>query len=123
MPQKASGGRTQDESGRLAQGVPFDALHAIVDFAAGGDSTIVAAQPGYKIRVVGYTITAAVAGTLRWKSAANNKSGAMPVGANGGISATSGGAAHFETNAGEALVLNASAAGQVGGHVTYLLVT
>ena len=52
-------------------------LYAKVDTAASGDTTIVSAVSGKKIRVVGYVLVAAGAVTVQWKDATATYSGAM----------------------------------------------
>lgn len=107
---------------------------AIIEATVGAGSvntTIVAAVAGKKIRVLGYVLVVGAAGMKpKWFSAAGGtaKIGALPLGANGGVSAPvvdsdlsnpRGVGGWFETVAGEALVLNTQAAGDVGGHVLY----
>jgi hypothetical protein len=50
---------------------------------------------------------------------ANDISGAMPLAANGGVVCPESGEPWLMTNAGEALQLNAAAAGSIGGHLVY----
>lgn len=104
--------------------------YAAVSISASGDNTIVAAVPGQKIVLLSYAIIAAGAVSVTWKSGASTSlSGAMPLAANGGAAPSAGPLAPgaivglMETAAGEALVINLSAAVAVGGHITYRLVT
>lgn len=92
---------------------------AVVDVATAGDNTIVSAVAGKKIRVLNYVLVSSAANTVIWKSATTNISGGMQLAANGGISAESQ-FGLFETNAGEALILNLSAANSVDGHIAYV---
>lgn len=98
---------------------------ATISTSASGDTTLVAAQPGRKIRVVSYTVIAAGAVSVKFKSGSTDITGAMALAANGGAApsgaglAPSGFAGLFETASGEALVINLSAAVAVGGHLTY----
>lgn len=98
---------------------------ASISTSASGDTTIVAAQPGRKIRVLNYTVIAAGDVSIRWKSGSNNITGAMALATNGGAAPSgtgqspSGHIGLFETNVGEALILNLSAAIAVGGHLAY----
>lgn len=96
---------------------------AVIEHAALGDNTIVAAPAApARIRVLGYTLVAAGAVTARWKSgAATNKSGPMSLGANGGVSVSVGQGSLFSCAAGQALVLNLGAAVAVAGHVSYVV--
>ena len=94
---------------------------ASVDVATLGDNTLVTAVPAKQLRVLAYILVAAGAVAVRWKSgAATNLSGAMALAANGGIAATFVPVGLFQTVAGDALVLNLSAAVQVSGHLVYV---
>lgn len=94
---------------------------ASIDVATLGDNTIVAAVPSKKIRVLAYALVCGAATTVIWKSAtAGAISGDMQFAANGGIAAPFSPIGHFETTAGEALVLNLSAANAVSGHLVYV---
>lgn len=94
---------------------------ASIDVATSGDNTIVAAVASKKIRVLAYTLVCAAATTVIWKSAtAGAITGDMSFAANGGIAAPFSPIGHFETTAGEALVLNLSAANAVSGHLVYV---
>lgn len=95
---------------------------APIDTAASGDNTLVNASPKAKIKLVGFFLVAAGAVAVRFKGgAANNKTGAMPLAANGGLSVFAGSDfAHLlETAINEALVLNLGGAVQVSGGIVY----
>lgn len=92
--------------------------HAVINTASPGDNTIVAAATGLKTKVLTYTFTVGAAVTVTWKSASTAISGPMAFEA-GISSAPSGEVPHFETIAGEALVLNLGSAVQVSGHISY----
>jgi hypothetical protein len=102
---------------------------AITVVAAGaGDNAVVAAVVGKRIRVLGYVFAVSAAGVNpKWRSAANDLTGAFPLGANGVLSVAEAnpewGAGWFETNTGEALNLNVAAAGNVSGHLVYEEIT
>ena len=100
-------------------------LFALIDVAANGDNTIVAADPTRKIKVQSYVVVADAAVTARWKSGAGtNISGAMSLAANGGVSSsTAAGTWLMETAVNQALVLNLGAAIGARGHVAYFLET
>ncbi len=84
-------------------------------------NTIVAAVTGKKIVVLSYTLVAAGAITVTWRSDATLISGPLAFAANGGTApATTPEAPLLETAAGQALILLNSAAVQVGGHLTYI---
>lgn len=95
---------------------------AAISAASSGNNTIVAAVTGKKIRVLSYSLVVTSAVTAQWKSATGgaNLSGAMPFGANGGISAPHSPVGHFETASGELLNLVLGSAVAVAGHVTYV---
>jgi hypothetical protein len=99
--------------------------YAVINTNASGPSQILAGTGGKKIRVLSYRFVADadVGVTFRDATAPANLTGAMATGAKGG----GGGAAfspagHFETGVGNALGINLSAAIQVSGHLTYILV-
>jgi hypothetical protein len=96
--------------------------NAVIDTASSGDNTIVAADATKKIKVVSYSIVVSAAVSVRWKSGATSKSGAMAFAANGGIAlAGNVNAPLFETAVNNALVLNLGSANQASGHVAYFL--
>jgi hypothetical protein len=97
--------------------------HAKIDAANLGDNEIIAAKAGVAFLVVAYTIqnSGAATVTTKWKSGASmDLTGPQMFpnpGDGGSIAECKRG--HFMTAPGEALMLNLSAAEQVGGHVTY----
>ena len=105
--------------------------YAVVNASASGSSTIVAAVANKRIRVLSYVIIAAGAVTVTWRSVdsasgyVTSISGAMALAANGGVSPAAGQSVpagligQFETNQGEELAINLSAAVSVAGHITY----
>ncbi len=101
--------------------------YAIVNASASGSNTIVAAVTNKRIRVLSYVIIAAGDVSATWQSASNALSGPMASAAHGGAAPSAGQATpggligQFETNQGEALNLNLSAAVAVGGHITYIV--
>lgn len=102
----------------------YDLEYALIDSAAGGDIQLVPA-PGAKkrIRVVSLSFVVAAAVSIRFKSAANNLSGLMTFGAAGQGVADRGSYEDpiYDCNPNEALIVNASAAVQVGGRVNYYI--
>ena len=98
-----------------------DIGRAAISTAASGDTTLVAAVPGKKIKVIGYALVSTAANSIKFKSGAGTDlTGAMALAANGGISSPSDkNTVEFETAAGQALVINLSAATQVSGHLVY----
>lgn len=98
----------------------YDVKHAAIAAASSGSNALVAAVAGKRIRVLSYTLVAAAAVTVKFQSAANDLTGALPLAANGGVSAAgAAGAPLFETNVAEALNVNLGGAIAVAGHVTY----
>lgn len=94
---------------------------ASIDVATAGDNTLVAAVTGKQLRVLSYALVAGGAVAVRWKSgAATNLSGAMSFAANGGVAPAWSPVGLLQTVAGDALVLNLSAAVQVSGHLVYV---
>jgi hypothetical protein len=105
--------------------------YAVVNASTSGENTIVAAVPNKRIRVLSYVIIAAGAVTVTWKSVNFSTaslapiSGPMALAANGGAAPSAGQSVpagligQFETNQGEALTINLSAAVSVAGHITY----
>lgn len=87
---------------------------------ANGDNELIAAVAGTVIRVIGFTIisTSAVNGTFYSGAAGTALTGAMPL-ANG-LGGTERFSGHFETVAGQALVLNLSSGIATTGYLTYI---
>jgi hypothetical protein len=86
-----------------------------------GTNNILAAVTGKKIRVLRWDLTTSGAVNAKFQSnAATDISGLYYFAQNGGISAGFSPVGHFQTNAGETLDLNLSAAVAVGGTLTYV---
>lgn len=98
---------------------------APINASASGDNAIVHEVPGRRIRVLGYFFVVAGAVTVTWRSATNALTGPMSFAANSGACVYGGAGTSLDpmekivTNAGEALNLNLGGAVQVGGHITY----
>lgn len=95
-----------------------------VSASALGDSTLLAAAANTKYRVRGLALSAGGAVNVTWKSAGNALTGAMPMATGTPHVLPLGGSNSdplfwFETSPGEALILNLSAAVQVGGVLDY----
>ena len=95
----------------------------VINTASAGDNQLVAAQGlSATIYVVSFALVVSGAVSLQWKSAANNKSGAMAFGSNGGYAlAGSVSAPVLAMNSNEALILNLSGAVQTSGHYCYFV--
>ena len=102
-----------------------EVLHAVIDHAASGDNTIVAAVAAKRILVVAYTIVAAGAVTVRWESGASGTAltGQMSLAANGGVSTGEAMGGQFAPCATNTLLnLELGGAVSVDGHVSYVLI-
>jgi hypothetical protein len=99
-------------------------LSASFDQGAAGTTAVVAAPGvGKRIWVVGYTIGMSAAGTAKWQSAANDKTGAIPfIGTAYGPFADRGNEETplFACNENEALNLT-TVTGAAKGYVTYYI--
>lgn len=107
--------------------VAGDYKRLVIDTATSGDNELVAAVDGKEIRVISFELISTGTVITQFKSgAATAISGAYPLVANTGLVNPGNsieGAHPFETAAGEALVLNLSAAIQVDGDLVYVLGT
>lgn len=84
--------------------------------------TVLAGTAGRKIRVISYVLGSDATLTVKWQSNTTDLSGAIPLVANSIISANSdGNQGLVETNVGETLKLLPSGAGNVTGHITYII--
>lgn len=96
--------------------------YAALAAASSGDNTVVAAVAGKKIQVERFILVANGTVNAKWRSGTTDVSGLLYLVANSGVSAPGGGTEYWvETVAGQALVLNLSAAIAVGGIVVYEL--
>jgi hypothetical protein len=103
---------------------------AKINATASGSNTIVPAVANKKIRVLAFTALTDANVTIEWLSNATAISGPMPILASGGMATSigqlgTGGHGVFglmETEAGQALNLDLSAAANVGGFLTYYLI-
>lgn len=94
---------------------------AAISASSSGDNTVVAAVTSKKIRVLRWSLSSNGAVNAKWKSAtAGDITGLRYMQQYGGGGGTLCEIGHFETTAGEALVLNLSAAVAVGGDITYV---
>lgn len=109
VPQTTSGG-VDDETGFVLQ------------TAASGDTTLVAANATKKIRVTAITLISNGAVNVKFKSAATSITGLLYLVANTGFSPAYNPKGQFQTAANEALIINLSAATDVGGWLKYVLV-
>jgi hypothetical protein len=105
-------------------GTAYPVLRAFANPSASGDNTIVAAVAGKKVRVLAYSIgpvAGAVNVTLKSATAGAISSTKYLPAAGSGMGRGLAPFGHCETVAGEALVLNLSAAVAVGVDLLYIL--
>lgn len=93
--------------------------YALIDANSSGNTQVVAAVSGKRIRVVAYAVVSSGTVNVRFRSGSTtNLTGAMRLVEAGGVAhAFEGGL--FQTDVGEALNINLSANTQVGGYVVY----
>ncbi len=93
-----------------------------VDIAAtaSGDNTLVSAVAGKKIRVLSLDFLTNSPVSIAWKSGSNILREARDFGQYGGLAIDYGRYYFTETNAGEALIMNLSAAVEVRGQLFYV---
>ncbi len=101
---------------------------AVISAASSGTNTVVsgvaasAGAPAKIIRVLSYVIVCLTAVTVTWKTSGGASiSGAMSFAATGGVAVPFNPLGHFDTVAGDDLVLNLGSAVQCSGHLTYVL--
>lgn len=92
--------------------------YAVINTNTSGDTTIVAAVPGKKIRVVAFALVAAGTVNVKFRRNTTDITGTIHLVEAGGIAHSFQGGL-FETSPGQALVINLSANVQVGGYVVY----
>lgn len=103
-------------------------LKVAVNASSNGGNTIVSGVPAANgvpakiIRVLSYLLVCAGAVSVTWESQNGTVlAGPMSFSANGGAAPPYNPLGHFDTVAGEGLVLFLSSGVQVGGHVTYVI--
>lgn len=94
---------------------------AKIQATASGDTTVVAAVSGKVIRLLSVVLTCSVQVNVAWKSGASTtKIPAMPFAQYGGMSHTPSLGWFYETDSGEAAVINLSGTANVYGTVQYV---
>jgi len=97
---------------------PDDVLYATISASSAGDTTVVPAVSGKRIRVVAFALVAAGTVTVKFRSGSTDITGGMRLVEAGGVAhAFDGGL--FQTAVGAALVINLSVGQPVGGYVVY----
>jgi hypothetical protein len=101
--------------------IASDIQRAVIDHAASGDNTLVAAVAGKRIRVVALLLVTAGAVTIRFESGTGGAAltGQMALPANRVFVLDYQAAGHFETALGQLLNLELSAAVSVDGVLDY----
>ena len=95
---------------------------AAITASASGATTVVGAVASKKIRVISYVVVANAAVNIKFMTSTGpaDKTGLLYLSANGGVSGAYAPTGHFETDSGDGLQINLSAAVAVGGHLTYV---
>lgn len=106
----------QDTTQLRNGGTALTVKYAAISTSASGDTTVVAAVTGKRIKVVDYVLTRASAVNMKWRSGMTDITGLLYNGAAPGFNPVG----HFRTAVGELLAINLSAAVGVGGHITYV---
>lgn len=96
--------------------------HVKISTSSSGNTELIAAVTGRKIRVISYVIVCNAAVNVKFQSGSTDITGLLYFAANGGAACTVEGLGCFQTAAGEALNINLSGAIAVGGHITYVVV-
>jgi hypothetical protein len=105
---------------RDAAGAAAAVKFAPIVASASGNTAVVAAVTGKRIRVLSYSLIAAGTASVKFQSATTDITGTYPLVANTGLSDNGGEAGVFQTGVAETLHINLSAAVAVGGRVTYI---
>lgn len=106
----------QDTSRIRVGGTDLTPKFAVISASASGDTPIVAAVTGKKIRVLSYMVSKSDAVNMKFRSGTTDITGLLYNGAAPSFSPVG----HFETAAGAALNINLSGAVAVGGHLVYV---
>jgi len=88
--------------------------------SAAGATELVAAVSGARYRVLSVAMIATTANSVKFQSAAIDITATFPLGANGGLVLPFNEHGWFETNVGEALNVNLSAATSTGVQIQYI---
>ncbi len=104
------------------QGGRRNVLYAYVDATGSGNTSLVAAVTGYKIRVLSAVVVALTAVTVHFESATTQISADNAAGATGGWTFPESEYGHCETTGGVALNVNLSSAVATGVTITYEMI-
>ena len=103
-----------------ADGATYEVKRAFVTTAASGNTAVVAAVTGKKIRVLGYTLSAVSANNVKFQRGTTDVIPLHYMGATSTVSVPYDGHGHCETAVTEALNVNLSAATSVSCLVRYI---
>lgn len=87
-----------------------------------GNNTLVVAQTGKKIRVLGFVAVSTLANSIKLQSASTDITGLFPLGANGCFTLPYCDHGWCETAEGEALNINMSVATSTGVQLVYMVI-
>jgi len=103
-------------------GTAGNAIFGAFNASASGDTTLVAAVAGKKIRVLALTVISTAANSVHFRSLATPITATFPLAANGGVVLPVNELGWFETAVGEALVVNMSTITAAGMQIVYVMV-
>lgn len=103
-------------------GVVRTVQRAFANATASGNTQVVAAQAGLRVRVLSYAIVCLLAVNVKFQSATTDISAALPFAANGGVVVPYNVQGLFQTASDEALNVNLSLATTVGVNVVWIAV-
>jgi hypothetical protein len=92
----------------------------VIDFSNTGDNTVVAAASGKRVLIHRLMLVCSAATNLTFKRGSTSLSGAMAMGANGGITFDITGEPWFTTDVAEAFVISQSGTAQISGTVYWI---
>ena len=104
-------------------GTPRLPNYAFTNATASGNTQVVAAQAGLRIRVVSYGVAVIGAVNVKFQSATTDISATFPLGAKGTLVMPFSETGWFQTNVGAALNINLSAATTTGCQVVWIQAT
>lgn len=97
-----------------------DYRFAKIAATSSGNTDIVAAVTGRRIRVVKFTLITDAAVDVKFVGGSTDLTGLLSLAADGGLRETFDPTGHFQTEPGEALKINLGGAAVVGGYLQYV---
>ena len=117
----SDGDRFLQEMGRVfIAGIASEVKQAKINATTSGETQVVAAVTGKKLRVISVIFTTSAAISIGWRSASNVKIDPMSFAQNGGMTEQWRRGHFFETNTGEALNIYLSSNANVRGSLCYV---